>query len=337
MATNKHAQIRYLALDKCFANFGRKFYIQDLVEACNQAIYDFTGKHDGVKKRQVYDDITFMESSQGWSVELDRQKDGRNVWFRYKDWNYSINKSPLNQVELSQFKEVLFTLSRFRGMPQFEWIDDISSRLESLTKGSLAQADKVIDFEQNQYLKGLELISPLFNAIINKRVLEITYTSFKSLQPVSYVCHPYFLKQYNLRWFLFGLTEPAKQITNLSLDRIILIKECSIPYIENTAVDFGEYFEDVIGVSIPADASAERILLKVSRELWPYIETKPLHGSQKAPRFTEEGVFIELSLLINYELISRLMSFGDGLTVIEPKHLVDGIIQRVEAMRRNYL
>jgi hypothetical protein len=65
MSTNKHAQIRYLTLDKCFSNFGRKYYIEDLVEACNTSIYEFTGKHEGVKKRQVYEDIKFMESSQG--------------------------------------------------------------------------------------------------------------------------------------------------------------------------------------------------------------------------------------------------------------------------------
>ena len=49
MGTNKHAQIRYHALDRCFNNFGRKFFIGDLINACNEAIYDFTGKHEGVK------------------------------------------------------------------------------------------------------------------------------------------------------------------------------------------------------------------------------------------------------------------------------------------------
>jgi hypothetical protein len=121
MATNKHARIRYQALDNCFSNPGRKYFIENLVAACNQAIYDFTGQKESVKKRQVYDDITFMESSQGWSIELERKKEGRNVYFHYSDKHYSINQSPLNQVELAQVKEVLLTLSRFRGMPQFDW------------------------------------------------------------------------------------------------------------------------------------------------------------------------------------------------------------------------
>ena len=50
MATNKHATIRYLALDRCFSNFGKKFFIDDLINACNTALYDFTGIDDGGKK-----------------------------------------------------------------------------------------------------------------------------------------------------------------------------------------------------------------------------------------------------------------------------------------------
>ena len=57
-------------LDRCFSNHWRKFFIEDLINACNQAIYDFSGIENGVKKRQVFDDITFMESEQGWAIPL---------------------------------------------------------------------------------------------------------------------------------------------------------------------------------------------------------------------------------------------------------------------------
>ena len=64
MATNKHAIIRYQALDKCFSNWYKRFDIEALVQACNDALYQFTGIDEGVKKRQVYSDISFMMSDQ---------------------------------------------------------------------------------------------------------------------------------------------------------------------------------------------------------------------------------------------------------------------------------
>ena len=45
MATNKHAMIRYQALDKCFRNPGRKYFMDDLVQACNDALYDLSLIH----------------------------------------------------------------------------------------------------------------------------------------------------------------------------------------------------------------------------------------------------------------------------------------------------
>ena len=70
MATNKHAQIRYNTLDKCFRNPGRNYTLEDLLEECNQAIYDFDPDSEGIKRRQLYDDLRFMESESGWNIEL---------------------------------------------------------------------------------------------------------------------------------------------------------------------------------------------------------------------------------------------------------------------------
>lgn len=333
MSTNKHAQIRYNALDNCFSNYGRKYYIKDLVQACNEAIYNFSGKDEGVRKRQIYDDIKFMESSQGWQIELDREKDGKNVYHRYVDRNYSIAKGPLNQVEVIQIKEVLLTLSRFKGMPHFEWIDEISTRLQTISIGNVS---KIIDFEQNQFLKGLNFITPLFNAVYNKRVLNITYLPFKDNVERTHKLHPYYLKQYNLRWFLFGLTEHFNQITNLPLDRILDFNELDDKYIENLNIVFDEYFDDVIGVSILKDKPLEVIQLYISAELWPYIKTKPIHGSQKPPVFVEGGVLIELQLIVNYELIARFLSYGEALTVLSPKSLVIAMKNKAQKILSNY-
>ena len=80
MATNKHAIIRYQALDKCFSNFGRQFFIDDLIEACNDALYQYTGDEKysdsiapGISRRQIFDDIAFMESDAGYQAYSDTE------------------------------------------------------------------------------------------------------------------------------------------------------------------------------------------------------------------------------------------------------------------------
>lgn len=335
MATNKHAIIRYQTLDKCFRNSGRKYFIEDLIEECNKAIRDFTSNPEGIKRRQIYDDIIFMESEQGWSIQLKRQKEGRKVYLRYEDINFSIYNTPLNSAEETQLKEALLTLSRLKGMPNFNWIDEITTRINAGLDLS-HQSTKVIEFDQNQYLTGIGFVDPLYKAIVSQKVISISYRSFKQELEQQIILHPYFLKQYNSRWFLFGLNERYKSISNLALDRILGIATTDIEFEKNTDIEFEDFFEDLIGVTFPESAEPVKILLKVRATLWPYIKTKPLHGSQKTKEVNDEYTIIELNLIVNYELISMLFSYAENITVLEPKELVEEMHSKAKKLLSNY-
>ena len=72
MATNKHALVRYKVLDNCFRNVGKKYFIDDLIFECDKVLLEMDSNSNGISRRQILDDISFMESDQGWSIELDR-------------------------------------------------------------------------------------------------------------------------------------------------------------------------------------------------------------------------------------------------------------------------
>lgn len=329
MATNKHAIIRYQALDKCFSNSGRKFYIEDLVNACNEALYEYDGIEDGVKKRQVQADITFMESEQGWSIPLERIPDGKRVFYRYEDSHYSINSQTLNQSEVEHLKETVYMLNRFKGMPHFDWMEEVLTRLESSFHLKGEQASQVVGFEQNPYLKGLEHFSVLFDAIINKQVLNIVYQRFGKDED-HFIIHPYFLKQYNNRWFLFGLNKGYEgRITNMPLDRIISIESIHVDYIEYGGVEWDEYFDDVVGVTVFENKPTEKVILRIDNNAYHYIHTKPLHGSQILKTKTEHYSDIELTIQLNYEFETLLLGFADRIEILEPKALKEAIKKRV--------
>jgi predicted DNA-binding transcriptional regulator YafY len=336
MSTNKQAIIRYHALDQCFGNFGKRFFIEDLINACNDAIFEYTGTSEGIKRRQIFEDIKFMESEQGWSIPLDRIRYGKRVYYRYSDKNFSIKNQPINEAEANQLIQTLGILNRFKGMPQFEWVEEILIRIESSFKLKV-DSKPFVSFEQNPYLKGMNFFTDLFNAIHYKKVLEINYQSFKQKNPIKMSLHPYYLKQYNNRWFLFGLNELTNSISNLALDRIIDIKENNKAYIENETIDFEEYFDDVVGVTVLENSEPKKVLLRISKELFPYIESKPIHGSQKIKQRTEEHTIIELFVQLNYEFISLIFSYGDEITVIEPEELRTIIKTKAENVFKNYI
>jgi predicted DNA-binding transcriptional regulator YafY len=334
MPVNKHALIRYQALDRCFANRGRQFFLEDLMEACNEALAEYTGEAKGISRRQLFEDIKYMESDQGWAIPLERNKAGKQVWYRYAEPDFSINKRPLNEDEASQLKEALLTLNRFKGMPQFQWVDELVARLES-GFGLKQGAERIIEFEENPYLKGSEHITTLFQAILGKQVLEVSYQGFKQAKPTKLRFHPYYLKQYNNRWFVFGLNEEFESLTNMALDRIQQIAVTKGKYEPNEDVDFTEYFEDVVGVTVP-EGAVEHVEILVGMKLWPYMASKPLHGSQKVLRKDEDAVTIGLSVKLNHELQSVLLSYGDEVEVLAPAELRTIMRERAKALADHY-
>lgn len=335
MPINKNAIIRYHALDQCFSNFGRIYYIEDLIEACNKALFEYAFIENGVKRRQIFDDISFMESEQGWSIPLERIKEAKRVFYRYSDKNFSIKNQYISEIEAVRIKEALMIFERFKGMPQFDWMDELIVRLNS-TFNINDSSKSIISFENNPYLKGIDLISGLFNSILYKKTIEIEYQSYNQNKASINCVSPYHLKEYNNRWFLFGFNHNFDDISNFALDRIVSFKESKNEYVENLAIDFEEYFEDIVGVTIPKHNSITKILIEISNDRFSYIESKPLHGSQKIVNRTTNSTTVELNMIINRELISLLFSFGSEIKIIEPFDLKEIIKKRAQLLLENY-
>lgn len=335
MSTNKHAIIRYQTLDKCFANSGKRFYIENLLEACNKALFEFEPASNGIKKRQLYDDIRFMESEQGWSIPLEKIKEGRRAFYKYADADFSINNQPLNEAEAEQLKAAMLVLTRFKGLPQFEWVQELIPKLDK-TFNLSKKNQEVISFDNNQFLKGTEFISPLFNAIQHKQTLTINYKSFKSTVAQNIIFHPYYLKEFNNRWFLFGKHNDYTNLTNLALDRIETINQSAVEFDASEIVNFEDYFDDFIGVTKPSDSVLTKITLQATQDLAPYIKTKPIHSSQKKVEENKDFFTFSIEVIPNYELEKLLLSLGENLCILSPDYFQEKIKKRIQNQLKNY-
>ena len=331
MANSKNSANREMVLDRCLRG-KRKYTMQDLMDACNKELRNHE-LPEVTSLNTIRQDIRNIESRYYTLVE-DRRV-GRNIYYSYKDPSFSIYDVPLTDDEIRHLNDTLSMLKRFEGLPQFRWIAEMNTRLQTNFMSGEEEMP-IIGFDENPYIQGVDYLTQLYEAICHHVSLKLSYRPFLSDEAKIHEVHPYYLKQYNGRWFLFGWSQQAQRLNTYALDRIEGISKSDTKYIENSMFNFQEYFEDIIGVSINEDNTLEKVRLWFNKEQLQYVKTKPLHGSQRIIDENELGGVIEIEVMPNFELEQLLLSFGERVKVLEPKDLVDKIKGRIVTNLKNY-
>lgn len=333
MPTNKNALLRYQILDRCFSNRHRKYTIEDLVDAVNEALYDMYGSE--VSVRQIRDDIKYMRDRVSYDAPIEAIPfDGKRCYYRYTDPDFTIFNNELTVEEVTKLSSTINMLGRYRGGAN-RWLEEVISNLE-FRFGIKTNREHIVSFEQNDQLRGLEFLSELIDSAINHQPLNLLYRTYNGKE-TTVVIHPYHVKQYNNRWFLFGLeqTPIGDRIANRPLDRIVKFSIANVPFIPNTTIDFTTHFDDVVGVSIPEDCVVkETVVLKFAPERFPYAVSKPIHHSQKI--LSEEDCILQIEVRPNKELESVIFSYFPHVEVLAPASLREEFKEKISKNLKKY-
>ena len=273
MSSNKNALIRYKTIDNCLRNRTKLWTLEDLIDACSDALYEYEGKYDLVSKRTVQLDIQNMRSEKlGYNapIEVFQKK-----FYRYSEPDFSIKNIPVNENDIKVMNDAVQILKQFKDFSIFKEMNGVIQKLEDSVYASKQKA--IIHLDKNERLKGLEFIDTLYDAILNKNVLKIEYKSFKARETNYYIIHPQLLKEYNNRWFL--ITWDEMTYLTLALDRVISIEKINAEYIDKN-IDGDHFFKEVIGVTVSQRNRPMNVIFWIDKNNAPYVKTKPFHHSQ---------------------------------------------------------
>ena len=335
MPVNRNALIRYRTIDKCLQNRRRKWTIEDLIDACNDALYEYDGIDTDISMRTIRLDLKAMRSDTlGYNAPIIVSN---KKYYSYEEEDYSIAKSPLTTQDLGILQEVSHLLRQFKGFSHFNEVSEMVNKLEDKIYSEQHQQAPAIDFEKNDLLTGIEWLDVLYKAIVGKTNLLLTYQSFKARAANDIIFYPYLLKEYRNRWFLLGMKKQGKEIITFALDRIqnitLLNKEL---YVQHKNFEPHTYFKNIIGVTRNAAESPTTILFWANVLHAPYIKTKPIHPSQKIVEEVKGGTKFSIEVIPNFELERELLGFGDGIKILSPNNMVRQIKKKIRLMRELY-
>ena len=335
MPVNGNALIRYRTIDKCLQNRRRKWTIESLIDACNDALYEYEGIDKSVSMRTIRLDLNAMRSDKlGYNAPI-IVKDKK--YYTYDDPDYSITNIPLTSQDLNILQEVAHLLKQFKGFSHFNEVTEMVNKLEDKIYSEQYQQPSVIDFEKNELLAGIQWLDVLYKAIVSKKTVQLTYQSFKARQASDIIFYPYLLKEYRNRWFILGMTKKGKEICTFALDRIQNITALDNEvFREHKTFDPHTYFNDIIGVTRNRADMPMHIEFFADHIQAPYIKTKPIHASQKIVEERKDGIVFRIDVIPNFELERELIGFGEGIKILSPNGFMRRIRRKVRLMHEVY-
>jgi hypothetical protein len=331
MANSKHAHVRYNILDYCFRN--KSFTFNELLSFVNDKIAElYPG--EGISIRTLRDDIkVFRDKKEGFGAPLPE-----NIRIlRYTNTDFSIAQKPLLEYEQYLIDAAQQLLERFENHPKYNRLAEALIKFQDDEEEN--DTSKILFYDTNEEYKGIKHLKPLYLAIKKKQVLQVTFKGFQDDIATTFEFHPHILKQYNNRWFVFGLNNN------------IAIKEWSIPLDERlinfdvledatyigAEVDWGTFFRTMVGVVRPKDAEIVRVVLRFYNGRENYFKTKPFQPDFEEFFEEDKQDQVWFETIINKELVQQLLSYGQDLEIIEPKSLKKEMKDHVDSMINYYL
>ena len=337
MPTNKNAFLRIKILDGLLSeSVVRRYTMNDLTRLCNEQLEISGERHVG--RRCLEKDIEFIQQQFGL---IERERSGKSTILRYTNQTDSIFNQGISTSEKKLLQAVSRIVGQMDGIEGFEFLDRLKESFDNTNQ-------PLIIFDRNEDLKNRDLLPKLINFIENKKAIKFEYHPIHNKKSNVVELYPQLLKQYNARWFLFGLAMDKKKILTFSLEQIENVQNSSKKF-EPCNIDWNEYFDDMIGVTRKDGETTQEIIFWASKRECAYLEGKPIHSSQKLLKKSrtaelqknysvpeDDGKFFSIKCIVNFELKREMASkFGERI-VLEPPSLQKEIINDVNTMLNRY-
>tara|TARA_R110002049_G_scaffold1346_1_gene10228 strand:- start:10783 stop:11781 length:999 start_codon:yes stop_codon:yes gene_type:complete len=330
MANSKHAHYRYNLMDDCFRN--KSFSKTELLNFINDRL---TIEYDGesIQLRQLDEDLkVFRRKENGFNAPLPQ-----NIrTLKYSKPNFSISERPLLDYEHYLIDATRKLIERFEDHPKYNNLAEALIKFQDEEEQD-DDNSRILFYDHNEEYRGIKYLKPLYLAIRKKQILQITFQGFKDQESKTFEFHPHVLKQYNRRWFVFGLnyTSGIKEWSIPLDERLIdfnVIK--SNDYIESDT-DWDTFFRTMVGV-VRKDSTIEKVVLRFYNHREDYFKTKPFIPDYDEFFEEEKQNQVWFETIINKELMQQILSYGKDVEVLEPEQLKEQLRAHSEIMYDYY-
>lgn len=198
-----------------------------------------------------------------------------------------------------------------------KWMLD-SFAVSNLISENLSLKDRII---VNQIPSAHDHLATLLEAMKENRIVTITYCGFNKTKSYKFPIEPYCVKLFENRWYLLAHNIQYDDIRIYGLDRIEDLTITDDAFKLPKDFSASDYFSNYYGIVTDKNIKAQHIIIRVYHDHIPYINSLPLHQSQRLLENNGEYADFELFLVPTYDFIMRLLYVGAMIEVVSPVSL----------------
>ena len=338
MPANKYALLRYRIIDRCLTNTARPYPTkEDLRLACEEALYGSDGEQ--ISESTIEKDLWAMrnEGELGFYAPIAYSKAHKGYY--YEDPDYTINDINLSDDDLDALYFATDTLTQFRDIPLFKAyrsaIDKVVSKLRVNRDPNDRTTDAFIQFEDAPEVAGLDHLEPLVEAIKSSSVIAVDYGKFTDDSIENHLLHPYLLKEYRNRWYLIAFHPEKDMFKTYALDRMHGLSILATTFEVQAGFTPDQFFKYSIGIT-QLDTAPVEVVLHCDALQAKYFQSRPLHKSQTMQFAPDGSAELRMEVIISFELISEILSYGASVKVLAPNELKTRITEALKGALQLY-
>jgi predicted DNA-binding transcriptional regulator YafY len=189
---------------------------------------------------------------------------------------------------------------------------------------------------ENRKALGTEFMHGLLHAIKSRREISFNYRSYYDDSISERWVQPVAIKEARHRWYLLSKDTKDNVFKSFGLDRISDLEISNRKFEALNEYDPQEDYKYSFGIINGTNEKPEKVQLSFSPKEGRYVQSLPLHHSQKLLWENESETIFEYHLIPTYDFKMEILSYGDQVKVVKPESLKNDIIRQLQDSLKAY-
>lgn len=205
--------------------------------------------------------------------------------------------------------------------------------LSTLLEENSGIADKIL---LEDIPSGRQYLVVVLKSLRESWVLRISYRNFSGRGYDGIDVEPLCVKLFKRRWYMLVRMVSNGYLRIFSLDRVQKMEMTERHFVYPEDFSAQTFFEPYFGISALSGETPQQIIFRAYAELPGYLQSLPMHHSQKILSRNDSYTEFSLKVAPTFEFIQEILLHREQIEIVSPANLRDKIKGIINDIRHRY-